>query len=66
MERYRGLAVLTTNLRANLDEAFTRRIGISIDFPHAHAQPTACGSGSGRWQVRPATARLICGSSPRV
>jgi len=33
MERYRGLAVLTTNLRANLDEAFTRRIGVSIDFP---------------------------------
>jgi len=33
MERYRGLAILTTNLRANLDEAFTRRIGVSIDFP---------------------------------
>jgi len=33
MERYRGLAVLTTNLRANLDEAFTRRISVSIDFP---------------------------------
>jgi SpoVK/Ycf46/Vps4 family AAA+-type ATPase len=33
MERYRGLAILTTNLRANLDEAFIRRIGVSIDFP---------------------------------
>jgi SpoVK/Ycf46/Vps4 family AAA+-type ATPase len=33
MERYRGLAVLTTNLRANLDEAFIRRIGVSVDFP---------------------------------
>ncbi len=33
MERYRGLAVLTTNMRANLDEAFIRRIGVSIDFP---------------------------------
>ena len=33
MERYRGLAVLTTNLRANLDDAFTRRIGVAIDFP---------------------------------
>ncbi|MGH2411190.1 MAG: AAA family ATPase, partial [Chloroflexota bacterium] len=32
MERYRGLAILTTNLRANLDEAFIRRIGVSIDF----------------------------------
>jgi len=25
--------VLTTNLRANLDDAFTRRIGVSVDFP---------------------------------
>lgn len=33
MERYRGLALLTTNLRANLDEAFMRRIGVSVDFP---------------------------------
>jgi hypothetical protein len=33
MERYRGLAVLTTNLRSNLDEAFTRRIGVSVSFP---------------------------------
>ncbi len=33
LERYRGLAILTTNLRANLDEAFTRRIAVSVDFP---------------------------------
>ncbi len=33
MERYRGLAVLTTNLRANMDAAFTRRITVSVDFP---------------------------------
>jgi hypothetical protein len=33
MERFEGLAVLTTNLRANLDEAFTRRIDVVVDFP---------------------------------
>ncbi|HET9851612.1 MAG TPA: ATP-binding protein [Candidatus Limnocylindrales bacterium] len=33
MERFDGLAVLTTNLRANLDESFTRRLDAIIDFP---------------------------------
>jgi hypothetical protein len=33
MERFDGLAVLTTNLRANIDEAFTRRIDVIVDFP---------------------------------
>ncbi len=33
MERFSGLAVLTTNLRANLDDAFTRRIDVIVDFP---------------------------------
>ncbi|CAN5665014.1 ATP-binding protein [soil metagenome] len=33
MERFDGLAVLTTNLRANLDDAFTRRIDVIVDFP---------------------------------
>jgi SpoVK/Ycf46/Vps4 family AAA+-type ATPase len=33
MERFDGLAILTTNLRANLDEAFTRRIDAIADFP---------------------------------
>ncbi len=33
MERFDGLAVLTTNLRANLDEAFTRRLDVVVDFP---------------------------------
>ena len=33
MERFDGLAVLTTNLRANLDEAFLRRLDIIVDFP---------------------------------
>ena len=33
MERFDGLAVLTTNLRANLDESFTRRLDVIVDFP---------------------------------
>jgi ATPase family associated with various cellular activities (AAA) len=33
METFDGLAVLTTNLRANLDDAFTRRLDAVIDFP---------------------------------
>jgi len=33
MESFDGLAVLATNLRANLDEAFTRRLDAIVDFP---------------------------------
>ncbi len=33
MESFNGVAVLTTNLRSNLDDAFTRRIDVVIDFP---------------------------------
>jgi hypothetical protein len=33
MERFDGLAILTTNLRANLDESFTRRLDVIVDFP---------------------------------
>ena len=33
MERYDGVTILATNLRANLDEAFTRRLHFVIDFP---------------------------------
>ncbi len=33
MESFDGIAILTTNLRANLDEAFTRRIDAIVDFP---------------------------------
>ncbi|MFJ9692369.1 AAA family ATPase [Kitasatospora sp. NPDC101183] len=33
LESFDGLAVLTTNLRANLDEAFTRRIDVIAEFP---------------------------------
>ncbi|MXQ78617.1 AAA family ATPase [Rhodococcus rhodochrous] len=33
MESFDGLAVLATNLRANLDEAFIRRLDAIVDFP---------------------------------
>ncbi len=33
MEEYDGVAILATNLRANLDEAFTRRLQFIVDFP---------------------------------
>jgi hypothetical protein len=33
MEAFDGLAVLTTNLRSNLDDAFTRRLDAVVDFP---------------------------------
>ncbi|SFS99129.1 ATP-binding protein [Saccharopolyspora flava] len=33
METFDGIAILTTNLRANLDEAFTRRLDVIADFP---------------------------------
>lgn len=33
MESFDGLAILATNLRANLDDAFTRRLDLVIDFP---------------------------------
>jgi len=33
METFEGLAVLTTNMRANVDEAFTRRLDAIVDFP---------------------------------
>jgi len=33
IEAFDGLAILTTNLRANLDEAFQRRLDMIVDFP---------------------------------
>ncbi|MFJ9929138.1 ATP-binding protein [Streptomyces misionensis] len=38
MESFDGIAVLTTNLRANLDEAFTRRLDVIADFPVPDAE----------------------------
>jgi ATP-dependent 26S proteasome regulatory subunit len=33
METYDGVTILATNLRANLDDAFTRRLHFAVDFP---------------------------------
>ena len=33
MESYRGLALLTTNLRGNIDRAFLRRLRFVVQFP---------------------------------
>ena len=42
MEEYEGLAILATNLKANLDEAFTRRLAFTIHFPFPdEAEPAA-------------------------
>ncbi len=37
MEHYDGVTILATNLRANLDEAFTRRLQFVVDFPFPQA-----------------------------
>ena len=39
LETFDGLAVLATNLRSNIDEAFTRRLDAIVDFP-APEDPT--------------------------
>jgi len=38
MESYRGLSILTTNLRSALDQAFLRRIRFVVQFPFPEAQ----------------------------
>jgi len=37
METFDGLAILSTNLRANVDEAFARRLDSVVDFPMPEA-----------------------------
>nr|WP_323449109.1 ATP-binding protein [Streptomyces sp. YSPA8] len=38
LEAFDGIAILTTNLRANIDEAFTRRLDVVVDFPFPDAE----------------------------
>ncbi len=38
IEAYDGIAILATNLRQNLDDAFTRRLDFLIDFPFPESQ----------------------------
>ena len=37
MEAYRGLAILTTNLKSSMDRAFQRRIRFTVNFPFPDA-----------------------------
>lgn len=41
MEAYRGLAILTTNLKSGIDSAFLRRIRFIVQFPFPDAQHRA-------------------------
>lgn len=41
MEAYRGLAILTTNLKASLDQAFLRRLRFVVQFPFPTANQRA-------------------------
>jgi hypothetical protein len=41
METYDGIAVLATNLRQNLDDAFTRRLHFIVDFPFPDVEQRA-------------------------
>jgi hypothetical protein len=38
METFDGLAILATNLRANVDDAFVRRLDMIVDFPAPDAE----------------------------
>jgi hypothetical protein len=33
MESYNGIAILSSNFKRNIDEAFTRRLRFKVDFP---------------------------------
>ena len=41
METYRGLAILTTNLKSSMDQAFLRRLRFVIQFPFPDAKQRA-------------------------
>ncbi len=38
MEEYEGVAILTTNVRSNMDEAFVRRLRFIVEFPFPDRQ----------------------------
>lgn len=41
METFDGLVILATNLRANIDDAFVRRLDVVVDFPLPDAEQRA-------------------------
>ena len=53
LETFDGLAVLATNLRANIDDAFTRRLDAIIDFPEPTEElRVRCGGAASRLRCR--------------
>lgn len=60
IEQFDGLAILTTNLRANLDEAFQRRLDAIVDFeePDADARLTIWSKALGPFEGTVAKADL--------
>ena len=46
MDRFEGVAILATNLRQNMDEAFVRRLCFAIDFPFPNQEQRA-----GIWRI---------------
>ena len=50
METFDGLAILATNLRANIDEAFTRRLDCIIDFPAPDEDAAAGAVAAAAWR----------------
>ena len=48
MEAYRGLAILTTNLKESLDPAFLRRIRFIVAFPSRRRPAARSGAGPSR------------------
>src|SRR5262249_50028021 len=41
MDHFEGVAILATNLRKNMDEAFVRRLCFAIDFPFPNEEQRA-------------------------
>lgn len=57
LERYEGVAILTTNLRSSLDSAFTRRFEFIVEFPEPDLAARR-----GLWQLHlPSSAPLAPG-----
>ena len=49
MEEYDGLAILATNLRQNIDEAFLRRLAFTVHFPFPDEARPAADLGAASW-----------------
>ena len=58
METYRGLAILTTNLRTTLDAAFLRRLRFVVEFPFPDAARDRPRSGGAAFPPAHAARRL--------